>query len=99
MLVLFLSTCGIEPEYAIRLHHICGEDALEQLQENPYLLTGDGIGAPFGTADRLVRTDERYRSVAENLLGRIVVADTFDPAATATEPIDVCLDPIHFFHR
>ena len=52
-LVLFLSTCGIEPEYAIRLHHICGEDALEQLQENPYLLTGDGIGAPFGTADRL----------------------------------------------
>ena len=28
-----------------------------------------------------------------------VVADTFDPAATATEPIDVCRDPIHFFHR
>ena len=26
---------------------------VEQLQENPYLLTGDGIGAPFGTADRL----------------------------------------------
>ncbi len=37
----------------------------------------------IGTADRLVRTDERYRSVAESLLGRIVVADTFDHAAAA----------------
>ncbi len=43
------------------------------------------LGEPgiIGTADRLVRTDERYRSVAENLLGRIVVADTFDHAAAA----------------
>ena len=28
-----------------------------------------------------------------------VAADTFDPAATATEPIDVWRDPIHFFHK
>ena len=52
-LVLFLSASGITPEYAVRLYRFFGENALELLKENPYLLTADGIGAPFGVADRL----------------------------------------------
>ena len=52
-LVLFLNGCGVEPVYAIRLHRICGDQALNRLKENPYLLTADGVLAPFGAADRL----------------------------------------------
>ena len=52
-LVLFLSATGIAPEYAIRLYRFFGENALELLKDNPYLLTADGIGAPFAVADRL----------------------------------------------
>ena len=35
------------------MYRFFGENALELLRENPYLLTADGIGAPFGAADRL----------------------------------------------
>ncbi|MER2152264.1 MAG: helix-hairpin-helix domain-containing protein, partial [Candidatus Limivicinus sp.] len=52
-LVLFLNECGVEPVYAVRVHRLFGEQALEKLKENPYLLTMDGVQAPFGAADRL----------------------------------------------
>ena len=52
-LVLLLSASGIAPEYAVRLYRFFGENALELLKDNPYLLTASGIGAPFGAADRL----------------------------------------------
>lgn len=52
-LVLFLNECGVEPVYAVRVHRLFGQRAMEQLKENPYLLTMDGIQAPFGAADRL----------------------------------------------
>ena len=43
------------PDYAIRLYRYYGEESLELLRDNPYLLTADGIGAPFGAADALAR--------------------------------------------
>ena len=52
-LVLFLSGSGIAPEYAVRMYRFFGENAMELLKDNPYLLTADGIGAPFGLADDL----------------------------------------------
>ena len=52
-LVLLLSASDIAPEYAVRLYRFFGEDALELVNDNPYLLTADGIGAPFAAADRL----------------------------------------------
>ena len=52
-LVLLLASCGVEPVYAVRLHRRFGEKALPMVQENPFLLTEEGIGAPFGEADRL----------------------------------------------
>ena len=55
-LVLFLNGCSVEPVYAVRVHRLFGERALEKLKENPYLLTMDGILAPFGAADRLAES-------------------------------------------
>ncbi|MBO5544455.1 MAG: ATP-dependent RecD-like DNA helicase [Oscillospiraceae bacterium] len=52
-LVLFFTSCGITPDYAVRLYRIFGDDAPELLKSNPYLLTAEGIGAPFNMADRL----------------------------------------------
>ena len=52
-LILFLNSFGIAPTYAIRLYRFYDERALTLLKENPYLLTIDGIGAPFAAADRL----------------------------------------------
>ena len=52
-LVLLLSGSGIAPEYAVRMYRYFGDEALELLRSNPYLLTADGIGATFGAADRL----------------------------------------------
>lgn len=52
-LVLFLSGAGVAPEYAVRMYRFFDESALELLKDNPYLLTADGIGAPFGLADDL----------------------------------------------
>lgn len=44
---------------------------------NPEVLSESGV---IGTADTLVRIDDRYRDVALSLLGRIVVADNVDNA-------------------
>ena len=44
---------------------------------NPEVLAEKGV---IGTADTLVRLDDRYRDVAVSLLGRIVVADNVDNA-------------------
>ena len=52
-LVLFLNSCGIPAEYATRFYGFFGENAFDLLKENPYLLTADGIGAPFHAADSL----------------------------------------------
>ncbi len=45
--------------------------------KNPEVLTEKGV---IGTADSLIRIDDRYRDVAVSLLGRIVVADHVDNA-------------------
>ncbi len=52
-LVIFLSGFEIAPAYAVRMYRFYGREALELLQENPYLLTADEIGLPFFDADRL----------------------------------------------
>ena len=49
-----------------------------QAFQNRKVLSEPGI---IGTADSLVKCDERFRLIAASLLGRIVIADTFDHAA------------------
>ena len=52
-LVLLLASCGVAPEYAVRVYRTFGDKAPDLVRENPYLLTVPGIGAPFGAADML----------------------------------------------
>ena len=52
-LVLLLASCGVAPEYAVRVYRTFGDKASDLVRENPYLLTVPGVGAPFGAADML----------------------------------------------
>ena len=52
-LLEFLSNYAIKPVFAIRLYHTFGNRALELLEENPYIITGESIGASFAEADNL----------------------------------------------
>ena len=54
-LMEFLNAYGLRPQYALRLYQKRGDRALAEVQENPYLLCGTDIGAPFSEADRLAQ--------------------------------------------
>ena len=53
MLMEFLGTAGISPVIALRLYRFYGEDALDVVRENPYILSGERIGGSFAEADAL----------------------------------------------
>ena len=52
-LLEFFSAAGIRLGYAVRLYRSYGEDSMEVLLANPYLLCEDYYGASFADADRL----------------------------------------------
>ena len=52
-LIEYLATAEIRPVVAARAYQTYGERALELVQENPYILTEDEIGATFSEADTL----------------------------------------------
>ncbi|MEG0778342.1 MAG: AAA family ATPase [Oscillospiraceae bacterium] len=52
-LMEFLSNYEIKPSIAIRLYRLHGDGALELLQENPYIIAGENVGASFAEADTL----------------------------------------------
>jgi exodeoxyribonuclease V alpha subunit len=52
-LMEFLSNHSIKPAVAIRLYHEYGDKAMELLNENPYIIAGENIGASFAEADTL----------------------------------------------
>jgi exodeoxyribonuclease V alpha subunit len=54
-LMEFLSSNGLKLHYAMRLYQRYGEEALERVSENPYLLSRPEIGAEFAEADALAR--------------------------------------------
>ena len=49
----FLGAHGIRIGVAMRLYRFYGEDALEQVKENPYIISLPHIGGEFAEADRL----------------------------------------------
>ena len=80
-LVLLLNESGVLPEYAIRFYRFFGDRSIDMLKENPYLLTMDGVQAPFAAADRL----------AEELLnGNVKAGDT---VVTALRDNTIILKP------
>ena len=52
-LMEFLAVNQIRPQYAMRLYRFYGDNALELLRENPYILSSQMIGGEFSDADRL----------------------------------------------
>ncbi len=53
MLMEFLASNGMKPEYAVRLYKLYGENALEMVRANPYLISTDRVGGRFDEADAL----------------------------------------------
>ena len=52
-LMEFLVAKGFKAFVALRLYQLYGEDAMEALHENPYILASDSVGADFSQADAL----------------------------------------------
>lgn len=52
-LIEFLAAAGIRPAIAMRMYQFHGDSALALVQENPYILASDAIGATFAEADAL----------------------------------------------
>jgi exodeoxyribonuclease V alpha subunit len=52
-LMELLGTAGIAPIFALRLYRYHGDEALEIVQDNPYILASVQIGATFAEADAL----------------------------------------------
>ena len=52
-LMEFLGSAGLAPVLALRLYRYYGDDALDVVQDNPYILASVQIGASFADADAL----------------------------------------------
>lgn len=52
-LLAFLSGAGLAPELAMTLYKYYGDEALEKVRENPYILAEERIGGTFVQADGL----------------------------------------------
>ncbi len=52
-LMEFLGSHGLRPQYAMRLYRAYGNKALELIQDNPYIMCMQHIGAEFAEADTL----------------------------------------------
>ncbi|MCD8087601.1 MAG: ATP-dependent RecD-like DNA helicase [Oscillospiraceae bacterium] len=53
LLMEFLGSAELPPILALRLYRYYGDEALEQVKENPYILSSVQIGASFAQADAL----------------------------------------------
>lgn len=71
-LMEFLGSAGIGPIFALRLYRYYGEEALDVVQDNPYILSSVQIGASFAEADALALShgmdDDAPQRVAAALL-------------------------------
>ncbi len=68
-LMEFLGGAGLPPILALRLYRFYGDEALEKVEENPYILSSVQVGASFAQADALalangVETDAPERIAA-----------------------------------
>lgn len=52
-LIDYTGSFGLPPEYAIRVYGMYGMQAMDRLQENPYLLCSEKVGASFMQADEM----------------------------------------------
>ena len=53
MLMEFVCSFGLRPILAMRMYKYYGDDAIDLLRDNPYVLAGDMIGGTFAEADAM----------------------------------------------
>lgn len=68
-LMEYLAGAGIAPIFALRLYSAYGDEALDMVRDNPYILSGVRVGATFAQADALalangVEADDPQRIAA-----------------------------------
>lgn len=68
-LMEFLGGAGLAPVLALRLYRIYGDEALDKVRDNPYILSSVQVGASFAEADALalasgVEADDPQRIAA-----------------------------------
>ncbi len=54
-LMEFVCSFGLRPVLAMRMYKYYGDEALDVLRENPYIVTASHIGGSFGEADHLAQ--------------------------------------------
>jgi len=55
-LMIFLQGHSISPTFACRIYRTYGEDSVQTMKDNPYLLAKDIFGIGFKTADRVAKS-------------------------------------------
>lgn len=58
-LMIYLGKFGITPEEAIRIYKIYGQESIEKIEENPYLLCDEPIEIDFERADKVAYSMQR----------------------------------------
>lgn len=71
-LMEFLSKHGLHPRIAMRLYAAYGDDALEAVRNDPYILSHDTIGVSFGEADKLALSLGFERDSPERLSAALI---------------------------
>ena len=54
-IMLFLHSHGVSTSRAVRIYKTYGEQAIEKVRENPYMLAKDIYGIGFATADQIAQ--------------------------------------------
>ena len=78
-LMEFICSCSLRPILAMRMYKYYGEEALELVQENPYILCSERIGGTFAEADALALG----MGMEENGIERVKAAVIFELAHNA----------------
>lgn len=65
-IMVFLQGIGISPAYALKIHRVYGDQAINVVSENPYQLADDVLGIGFKIADQIaakvgIEKDSPYR--------------------------------------
>ena len=78
-LIEFLASANIRPVIALRMYQYYGDNALQLVQDNPYILVSDAIGASFQEADTLALGHGFDDQIAE----RVAAATLYELAYNA----------------
>ena len=86
MLMEFVCSFGLRPVLAMRMHRFYGEEAMETLKENPYVLCSALIGGTFAEADTMaleLGMEEiiKMETLEESVIGEIPQYRELDPVA------------------